>query len=936
MPWLTPVGGGEPQFIPDESLPKALASGLYQTPDAGTKTTVVDPTTGLAFDTTVDRLGGVQDATGFDIESEQGRIGRERTARLEEEHGGALGNIGTFVEQGLDTATLGGFGVLSDAILGPEYTEERAERVEANPEAATVGTVVGAVAPSVLSGGTGTAATIARATPAGGAARLAESIVATGAKRGIIANTATSAAGYGVEGALFGAGHVLSETVLHDKELSAEALVAGAGEGALWGGAAGGAGSLLSRGTSAAKSKLDDVFHKNASERELLAEMKLREREAKDAAKLRDKLILQRDRALNQRGMEELRQKGRLEAVEARTGAKKDLAEYTTEQKLKLEEYRQSGKKELAEIGSESRLKIADKKLEADLAKAEAKAAVARARVEAVSERLAVEQERTARASLVMDKRLELADTYTAGWGRAAESREAVAASKLEAAALGADAKTRVGMAEALVKSGRQDAGQLVEEMIPARLRTPKAVAAARSEVATSVARLTSATDDLVRQADELMLVNPQAAADLQAMRNAAAESVPSVAQWSEKAAQGADDFKEGFQTVRQAEQAQHDLAQAMAPYLDEVGQAQLLEVTRGMDDAVQKTDDIVVDAIARRSEAGAGRAGGRVPDEGATDSAAIADLMLGAGGLPNADDIPVIGPVLGAYLKFRAARGALGKLGIKLPGPVGKIAHIGAGVQNRASEVVATLVNKAPAAAKTIERASAPAMTAAMARPLWEPAEEPQRKSDRKPTQLEQYQRRADELERVAADPEAARRKIIDSVPAPPSLANAIADAQIRKLEYLASQMPKDPRPPTLRPRPYQPNPVELQRFAEKKFAVDYPIEAIKHVLDGTMSPAAADAVKAVYPRLFQNMQSELVERIAESTVPLDWNRLVTASLVFDVPLDHMALPVYAASRQAEYAQAAQAATQPPPGGGPQIRLSKNEESGPLRRAMR
>src|SRR5690606_15620592 len=105
--------------------------------------------------------------------------------------------------------------------------------------------------------------------------------------------------------------------------------------------------------------------------------------------------------------------------------------------------------------------------LQRDMAKAEARVAVSRARLDEVSERLAVEQERTARAGLVMDKRLELMEGYTGGWKRAADSRELVAASKLEAAAIGADARTRVGLADALARTGRKDAGVLIEEMIP-------------------------------------------------------------------------------------------------------------------------------------------------------------------------------------------------------------------------------------------------------------------------------------------------------------------------------------------------------------------------------------------------------------------------------------------------------------------------------------
>lgn len=931
MPWLTPVGGGEPQYVPDDSLGKALASGLYETP-SDQKATLVDPATGLAFTTSADRLGEAQGSTGFDAETEDQRIGRERTARIEEEHGGVGGAVGTFVEQGLDSATLGGYGVLSDAILGGEYTNEREERVEANPEAATAGTVAGAVAPSLVTGGGGAAAVL-RNTPGGLAARAAEHIAAKGAGKGLVAETAAAAAGYGVEGALFNSGHVLAESILHDKELSAEAFVAGAEEGALWGGIGGGAGSLLSRGARAAKNKLDDVLSKNASEKTLTAESKAAEKEARDAAKLRDRLVLQRDKALNQQALEELKVKGKLNVVEARGKSAIEAIETRGKTAAEIEEIRATARGTVETTRAETRLAIADKALEKEIAKAEAKAALARQRATEVSERLMVEQERTLRAGLVMDKRLELADKYGGHWRAVNESKELQRTIGRESVEIASDAKLRTGMADALAKSGRQDAGMLIEEMIPARLRRPEMVQAAKGEAQVAVARLTQGTDDLVRRADQIAQLNPAAAVEIQAAKQAALEATPAVSAWSQRAAEGVDDFREGFTAVRQAEQAQHDLAQTIAPYLDDVDAAQVQEMTRGMDEAVAKSEDIITDSIKQNVDAVGGKAAGEAG--GATDTAAIADLMLSAGGLPSADDIPVVGPVLGAYLKFRAASGALGKMGIRLPGAVGKIAQTGASIQNKAAEVVGALVQRAPAAAKTIERAAAPSLV--MSRPLWEPEEGQQRRKNDAPpdSPLDLYRKRVNEIERAVADVDGTRARILESVPAPPQVANAIADAKIRKLEYLAGEIPKDPRPPTVRQRPYVPNPAEMRRFTEKVFATEYPVDAMKRVFDGQMSPSAADAVRTVYPRLFQQMQEELVERMAASDDPPDRDKLVRAALVFDVPLDPSVMPAFFAARQAEYAAAKQQA-QPQTGGGPQLALSNQEELGVNRRATR
>jgi hypothetical protein len=951
VPDLVLKDGSGVVTVAPANLSRALASGLYEAPDAGA-TTQISTATGVV-DVPIEQAGTLQANYG-DAAATPGQVGElEREGYLDREHGGALGAIGTGIEQGLNEATFGGYGVVAGAVAGDDYVENMAERDEAHPLAGQIGGVAGMVLPALATGGETAVAKLAGATGTGGAARLAEAIVAKGVGKGLIAETAAAAAGYGVEGALLGSGHVLAETVLHDKELSGEAFVAGAEEGALWGGAGGGAASLLSRGTKWAKGAYEGALEKRASLVDLEAAHKAAKKEADLAAKEASRLRIQNEKSLNQRAMEELRQKGRLDLVEARgtskleaidagTAAKKDVAGFTAEQKLKLEEYRHGSKKEIAEIGadarlrqteltSEAKLKVADKHLEKEMAKAEARSAVARAKLDEVSERLAVEQERTARAKLVMQGRQDIADTYTGGWKRAAESREAVAASKLDATVIGADSRTRVGLADALAKSAHPEAGTLIADMMPASMRTPKAVQVARADVATQASRLASTTDDLVRQVDDLIAVNPAAAEDLLAIRNAAAESVPAVSGWTEKAAQGVDDFAEGFQTIRDAEQAQHDLAQGLKMHLDEAGvpSAHLDELTRPMDEAVGRTDEIVESSVAKQVDAAIGSGGG---DK--ASAAAVADMLLGAAGLPNAEDIPVIGPVLGAYLKLRAAHGVLGKFGIRVPGPVGKIAAIGSRVQGKASEVIHSIVTHAPSAAKVVERAS-PSLTTTLSRPLWEPLEGGSR-ADAKGDPLKLYKQRLEELDRAMSDPEGTRQKILDSIPAPPTVAAAIADKKMAQLEYLHSVAPADPRGPTVRPSETRVNSVEIRRFAEQKRAVEAPVEHVKDMIDGRASPLGVEAIKKVYPRLYQQMQDELVDKLSEATGPIPFARLIRAALVFDVPLDTKTTPEYGGARQAEYAEARQTAQPTPTSGGPELRLSNLEEPGSRRRALR
>jgi len=1125
VPVLFNKQAGREEFVPNEAVSDAIASGKFEAP-GGANVAVTTPQ-GRVVQATPEDLaaagasGGLRPAT-------TGELGTaEERAFLQQEHGGAGGVAGAFVEGAVDAATLGGYGAATKLLGGPDYTDERAARREVHPIAATAGDIAGTVAPALLSGGAGAAGTAARLSPAGLASRAGDLVVKAGRAGGLIEGAAAAGAGYAVEGALYGAGHVLSESVLQDKELSAETFLAGAGQGALWGGLTGAGATLFSRGASAARGKLDSMASSSKELTTLQAEHKIAIKEAQREQRLADRLRIEQERHLNRAGLEELKQRGKLELVEARGATAQEQTAFSAEQKLKLEEYRLGGKKDLAEVGAGARLKIADTRLQAELAKAEAKAAVAKAKVSKVGDALAVEQAKLERARLVMDGRIQLSETYTSGWRKAAESREAVAGSKLEAAGVTADAKIRTGLADALVASKRPDAGYLVEELIPAKLRSARAVEAAKGGVLNHAAEMASATDDLVRQADEIMAANPGAAADLRFMRDRAAKAAPKVSDWAEKQAgakafqaenlddlkaagftgpaepaarapavaedalaapgfdpsienqglklfdegasikqgvptfrqlssedhravgyvvrpseladsslgglvpsaetraerigsikqgwdEGADmppieidmgpsgalgvadgnhrllaaaetdrpvlvrfravdesslnsapmadevrsilpkqtvdaenlrgaatDFEDGFQTVRAAEQAHYDLAQAVRPYLDDVSGAALDDAVKGMDEAVGKQDEIVTDVMTRHAESAVGEPGGVRQRGGAGDAVAAADLLAGAAGLPNSEDIPVVGPLLSAYLKFRAASGALGKLGIRLPGSVARIAHLGASAQDGAATAVRVLVRGADKAAPVVTRSSA-ALSSVLSRPLWDPIDEakPARKPSGepapkgKPDPLKLFRDRAEELERVSSNPEEVRRQILESIPAPPALAGAIADAIVHRLGWLAGQVPKDPRPPTVKPVPYRPNAAELQRFSDAVRASTEPLTVLHDLAIGAVSPVAALALREVFPRFFQQIQDELVEQVSEAPKSMPYPMMTRLSLVFDVPLDNTMAPEYLARRRAEDAVAMQSAQ--PPASGPKMQTSKQSEFGAIRRAMR
>ena len=174
-----------------------------------------------------------------------------RQTELAEKHKG-LGQIGLTALEGAASGATFGLSDLAAAKIGGEETRQAmAERAELNPSLRTASEVGGAIAPMLLSGGSGALARAAEFAPTSivgklgaGAARLGERAVGEGATSllGRVAQSAVPLAAQGAtEGAFYGAGQVISENALGGQDITAEKLLAGAEHGAITGFLGGGA-----------------------------------------------------------------------------------------------------------------------------------------------------------------------------------------------------------------------------------------------------------------------------------------------------------------------------------------------------------------------------------------------------------------------------------------------------------------------------------------------------------------------------------------------------------------------------------------------------------------------------------------------------------------------------------------------------------------------
>jgi hypothetical protein len=209
----------------------------------------------------------------------------EAEKAFQEKYGTAGQQAATFAEKGLSALTFGGSTIVERGLLGINPEDIRA-RAEANPVAGTLGTVAGIALPLILSGGASTPEAGAQLAGEGAATGLRAAAEATApalisrlgrgvtkavtealpsaAEAGVLRQLATKAlatgAGSAVEGAAYGLGQVVDEAALGDPNLTAQSALATIGLSAALGGGMGGLMSVAEGGIPEAISKARDIM----------------------------------------------------------------------------------------------------------------------------------------------------------------------------------------------------------------------------------------------------------------------------------------------------------------------------------------------------------------------------------------------------------------------------------------------------------------------------------------------------------------------------------------------------------------------------------------------------------------------------------------------------------------------------------------------------
>jgi hypothetical protein len=183
-------------------------------------------------------------------------------------------------------------------------------------------------------------------------------------------------------------------------------------------------------------------------------------------------------------------------------------------------------------------------------------------------------------------------------------------------------------------------------------------------------------------------------------------------------------------------------------------------------------------------------------------------------------------------------------------------------------------------------------------------------------------FDRRAKAMAALQSNPAALSSKVAAALgpfanDAPKATAAATQTA-MAGLAFLASKMPPTRRDEfTLQPQ-LQPttraSDSEIAQHTRFQEALDRPTMVLDLARKGALTPDHVEAVKAVYPKLYENMRTQLFTELVDSKSELPYGRRIQLGILLDLPTDQTLAPDFVSAIQATYTASEKAGEEPPP----------------------
>lgn len=296
--------------------------------------------------------------------------------------------------------------------------------------------------------------------------------------------------------------------------------------------------------------------------------------------------------------------------------------------------------------------------------------------------------------------------------------------------------------------------------------------------------------------------------------------------------------------------------------------------------------------------------------------------IFSGVAGLASA--IPGVGHMLAPLAGAKASKLVTDLVFGKLGKATAEIAGKTADVASRFTEIGSKVI-KSPApllASKVLADAVFAPQPQRRGPPPAQPAGAPAKKAAAAPQPaaddlVTHYQRVTDEIRSqtrydptrgIVMRPEAraAMAKQLDAIRAvSPALADRMETVSARKIEYLASIIPKLPDYATMRvgPERRRTSDLQMRSFARSVAAVEDPHAAMARILSGRFVIEDAQALRAVFPEMVADLTQQILPQLPTLRVTLPYQRRLSLSMLTGQPVDVAMTPGVLRELQSMYA---------------------------------
>jgi hypothetical protein len=168
------------------------------------------------------------------------------------------------------------------------------------------------------------------------------------------------------------------------------------------------------------------------------------------------------------------------------------------------------------------------------------------------------------------------------------------------------------------------------------------------------------------------------------------------------------------------------------------------------------------------------------------------------------------------------------------------------------------------------------------------------------------QFTRRIEEVQRMAADPEAMHRMLMQATGQidnhAPNTSQAMSVASARGIAFLATKIPPAPEA-GLWSSDWKPSQAEIAKFNRYYEAVNKPLSILKQAATGTLTPEAIEAVSVVYPELMTKIRATAIAKAADHKKPPPYSSRMSLAMLLGHDIDGSMIPAAILANQASHA---------------------------------